>query len=92
MPFIDELQKAFNQLHSMLENDQSNELLAVPYAEFTLQSYAKYAQPIYETLLSPNAPLTNAFCAMGIDTPRDQLLMLLDTFYLSRHICAKSID
>lgn len=82
MCFTEELHRAFNQLQTMLLEDQNAALLDMPYAEFTLKCYAGYANRIYATLLRQGAPLTHALCGIGVDQPRDQLLILLDTFYL----------
>ena len=86
MQFIEELKRAFNQLQSIILDDQNADLLDMSYAEFTLKCYIGYSKHIYTTLLHEGAPLTNALCAIGVDQPRDQLVMLLDTFYLYRHI------
>ena len=83
MTWINELQGAFLQLRNMLLEDQNDALLGMSYAEFTLKCYVGYAERIYSTLLRQDAPLATALRAIGVDTPRDQLLMLLDTFYLS---------
>jgi len=85
MFFIEELQNAFLQLKNMLDEDQNADMLDMAYAEFTLKCYAGYADRIYRTLLQKGAPLSSAMNEIGIDMPRDQLLILLDTFYLSLH-------
>ena len=85
MNFTEELRHAFHQLHAMLLEDQNTALLDSSYAEFTLKFYAGYADHIYAMLLHEGAPLTSAFRMIGVDQPRDQLLMLLDTFYLHVH-------
>lgn len=82
MNLTEELRRAFSQLKAMFLEDQNASLLDMAYAEFTLKCYAGYADRIYATLLRRGAPLTRAFDAIGVDQPRDQLLMLLDTFYL----------
>ena len=82
MNITEALRLAFSQLQTMLLEDQNAALLDMSYAEFTLKCYAGYAERIYATLLRADAPLNSALRAIGIDQPRDQLLMLLDTFYL----------
>ncbi len=82
MCFTEELQRAFSQLQSIILEDQNADLLDMSYAEFTLKCYAGYADRIYATLLREGSPLNNALRAIGIDQPRDQLVMLLNTFYL----------
>ena len=89
MYFEKELTLAFTQLQTMLTEDQSADLLTMPYAEFSLKCYVSYADRIYSTMLHSSAPLTRAFLSIGVDTPRDQLLILLDTFYLHLHAGAK---
>ncbi len=91
MTVVNELQTAFSQLESIFEEDHNTEILDMAYAEFTLKCYIGYANRIYETILNKNAPLSAALCAIGIDIPRDQLLILLNTFYLSRHSNTNSI-
>jgi len=85
MTLIDELQNAFHHLKCTFEAYHNSDLLELAYAEFTLKCYAGYADQIYSTILHPDAPLTDAFRSIGIDTPRDQLPMLLATFYHHLH-------
>lgn len=92
MTFIEELRRAFDQLHSMLEEDHNEALLDMAYAEFTLKCYAGYADQIRTVLLHNGAPLTRAFDAIGVDQPRDQLVLLLDTFYLHLHTAQNSLS
>lgn len=92
MSFIEELRRAFDQLHSMVTKDHNDALLVMPYAEFTLKCYAEYADQIRAVLLHNGAPLTRAFDAIGVDQPRDQLVMLLDTFYLHLHAAQNSLS
>lgn len=87
MIFCSELEKAFSQLQDMLIENQSTDLLTMPYAEFTLTCYAGYHLKIYSDILSKDFPLERALRSIGIDTPRDQLMILLDTFYLHLHAC-----
>ena len=89
MEFRSELEKSFSHLQAMLIENRSADLLTMPYAEFSLKCYVSYAERIYSTMLHSSAPLTRAFLSIGIDTPRDQLLILLDTFYLHLHTSAK---
>lgn len=92
MDFIDKLQRAFSQFQSMLIDDQNADILELSYAEFTLKCYVGYSQRLYDTILQENAPLAKAFRAIGIEQPRDQLLMLLDTFYLSLRTSKRPIN
>ena len=85
MSFEKELNRAFAQLKTIIAEDNSNELLTLAYAEFSLKCYVGYAKRIYGSILHENAPLTRAFLSIGVDTPRDQLLILLGTFYLYLH-------
>ena len=85
MSFIEELQNAFFQLKNMLNEDQNADMLDMAYAEFTLKCYAGYADRLYSTLLRKGAPLSIAMNEIGVDMPRDQLLVLLNAFYLSLH-------
>ena len=85
LEMTEELRFAFSQLRAMFLQDQNASLLDMAYAEFTLKCYVGYADRIYATLLRKGAPLTRAFDAIGVDQPRDQLIMLLDTFYLHLH-------
>ena len=89
MSFEKELNFAFTQLKNIIIEDKSDELLTLSYAEFSLKCYVSYAERIYSTILHESAPLTCAFLSIGVDTPRDQLLILLDTFYLHLHAGAK---
>ena len=73
----------------MFIENQNSDLLTMSYAEFSLNCYVGYADRIYGSMLSDTAPLTRAFLSIGVDTPRDQLLILLDTFYLHLHTTAK---
>ena len=84
-----ELEIAFSQLQNMFIENQNSDLLTMSYAEFSLKCYVAYADRIYGSMLSDTAPLTRAFLSIGVDTPRDQLLILLDTFYLHLHTTAK---
>ena len=89
MSFDNELHIAFTQLQNMLLENHSADLLTMPYAEFSLKCYVSYAERIHNTILHSSAPLTRAFLSIGVDTPRDQLLILLNTFYLCRRTDSK---
>ena len=89
MLFRSELENAFTLLENMLIEGKSDELLVLSYAEFSLKCYVSYAEQIYSTILHKSAPLTRAFLSIGVDTPRDQLMILLDTFYLHLHTSTK---
>ena len=89
MSFSKELFHAFDQLNSLFEEDQNTAIFHMTYAEFSLNCYVGYADRIYGSMLSDTAPLTRAFLSIGVDTPRDQLLILLDTFSLPLHTTAK---
>ena len=92
MTWFNELQGAFLQLKSMLIDDQNEDMLDLSYAEFTLKCYVGYAERIDSTLLREDAPLAKAFCSIGIEQPRDQLLVLFDTFYLHLRTAGKHIN
>lgn len=92
MNVAEELHRAFDQLQAMLLEDQNAVMLDMSYAEFTLKCYAGYAKRIYATLLCQGAPLTHALCSIGVDQPHDQLLILLDTFYLHLRTAQNAIS
>ena len=80
-----ELANAFSQLHSMIIEDQSEELLTLTYAEFTLKCFIVYNEQIRRTILHADAPLPQAFCALGVDQPNDWMSLLLISFYFHLH-------
>ncbi len=83
MSFHTELSKGFAAFLEMIQRDQETDILEMSYAEYSLQCYIIYHDALYKGLLRENGPLANAFCQIGIDQPRDQLVVFLDTFYIN---------
>ncbi len=85
MDFRTELYKAFSSFLSMIRKDNETDILLMPYAEFSLQCFIIYRNALEKGLLHEDGPLAQAFCQIGVDQPRDQLMTFLDTFYLYWH-------
>jgi len=85
MPFHAELCKGFSAFLEMIQKDKHTDVLLMPYAEYSLQFYVIYHDALYKGLLCENSPMAKAFRDIGIDQPRDQLLVFLNTFYLYWH-------
>jgi len=85
MSFQSELHNGFFEFLHMISQDNSAELLLMPYAQYSLQFFIAYKDALYKGPLCENGPLAKAFCSIGIDEPCDQLLIFLDAFYIYWH-------
>ena len=85
MSFIDKLRIGHTRLLSMIHEDGHDDILLMTYAEYSLQCFVIYKDAIYHDILHENGALAQAFLSIGVEQPRDQLLILLDTLYLALH-------
>jgi len=85
MSFIDELRSGHAGLLSMIREDGHEDILLMPYAEYSLQCFVIYKGAIYHDILRENGALAQAFLSIGVEQPRDQLVILLETLYLFLH-------
>ena len=82
MDFRNELHNGFSEFLNTIQADNETDILLLPYAEYSLQCFVIYHKALYTGLLREGGPLAQAFCALGIDQPRDQLVIFLEHFYI----------
>ena len=82
MDFIDELRNRFSVFLSTIHADGHDDIISMPYAEYSLQCFVIYKDMLYNRILHSDCSLAQAFCAIGVNHPRDQLMIFIDTFYL----------
>ena len=85
MSFVDLLHISHTQFLAMIHDDGHNDVLSMPYAEYSLQCFMLYKDRLFAGLLHENGELAQAFRAIGVEQPRDQLVIFLETFYLRQH-------
>jgi len=85
MSFTSELHKGFSEFQNLLQKDHTTDVLLMSYAEYSLQLYVMYHESFYNSLLSPNSPLSKAFREIGVEQPLDQFKLFTDSFYLYWH-------
>lgn len=86
MTLIEELQQHYALFHDRICLDGHADILNMPYAEFSLQCFLIYQDFIENTLLGEQSSLRAAFRMIDITLPRDQMVIFIETFYLSRRI------
>jgi len=82
MSFIDELRNGLSQFLAIIRKDGETDILSMPYAEYSLQCFVIYKDILFENLLHEDAPLARALRSIGVEQPRDQLMIFIETFYL----------
>ena len=92
MSFIKKLHSNFDHFYAIIDNDGHNDVLSMPYAEYSLQCFVIYKDRLFEGLLHQDGELAQAFRAIGVEQPRDQLVIFLETFYLYQHTKTEQND
>ena len=82
MSFTNELHIAHLRFLSRIHKDGHEDILLMPYAEYTLQCFAIYKDTLCHDIFHENSALTKAFRSIGVEEGRDHLLIFLDTLYL----------
>ena len=85
MKTYDILFDTFTQLNHMLFDDGNEDILALPYAQYSLQLYASYKKRIVREILYPGSRCSKMFASIGVIELHDQFLHIIYAFYLSRH-------
>ena len=92
MSFVDLLHTIHTQFLAMIHEEGHNDVLSMPYAEYSLQCFVIYKDRLFEGLLHQDGELAQAFRAIGVEQPRDQLVIFLETFYLYQHTKTEQND
>lgn len=95
MTLSDALNEAFISFYSTLISDGSEDILDLPYPQYTLQCWALYKDALFCGLLQENQQTAQALRSIGITERSEQLLVFIDAFFLSSHSrdivpCAKT--
>lgn len=85
MYFIDSLHISHARFLAIIHDDGHSDILSMPYAEYSLQCFVIYKDRLFAGLLHENGELAQAFRTIGVEQPRDQLVIFLETFYLRQH-------
>jgi len=85
MLFIHELHAGFDRFSTIIHEGGHDDILSIPYAEYSLQCFVIYQDALYGDILHRDGTLAKALCSISIDQPRDQLTLFLDALYLFLH-------
>ena len=83
---IEDLQRHYSLFYDKICLDGHADILNMSYSEVSLQCFLIYKDFIENTLLGEQSSLRAAFRMIDITLPRDQMVIFIETFYLSRRI------